>query len=77
MARGIDAAAHRGALAAGGLTIAVLGGGPDVVYPASERRLYRDIVASGAVISEAPPGHRPQAGVVPDTQPDHGGARRR
>jgi DNA processing protein len=65
MARGIDAAAHRGALAGGGATLAVLGGGADVVYPASERRLYRDILTSGAVISEAPPGQRPQAGSFP------------
>ena len=48
MARGIDAAAHRGALAGGGITIAVLGGGPDVVYPAGERRLYREILAPRA-----------------------------
>lgn len=65
MARGIDAAAHRGALAGGGITLAVLGSGADVVYPASERRLYRDILRSGAVISEAPPGQRPEAGAFP------------
>jgi DNA processing protein len=65
MARGIDAAAHRGALAGGGTTIAVLGGGADVVYPTSERRLYRDILASGATISEAAPGQRPEAGSFP------------
>ncbi len=65
MARGIDAAAHRGALAAGGTTLAVLGGGADVVYPASERRLYREILASGAAISEAPPGQRPEPGAFP------------
>ena len=46
MALGIDAAAHRGALAAGGLTLAVLGSGADVPYPPSERRLYRDIVST-------------------------------
>ena len=65
MARGIDAAAHRGALIAGGTTVAVLGGGADVVYPASARRLYRDIVAKGAAISEAPPGQRPEPGAFP------------
>ncbi len=65
MARGIDAAAHRGALAGGGITLAVLGGGADVVYPASERRLYRDILRRGAVISEAPPGQRPEPGAFP------------
>lgn len=65
MARGIDAAAHRGALSGRGLTVAVMGGGADVVYPASERRLYHDIVSTGAVISEAPPGERPKAGAFP------------
>jgi DNA processing protein len=54
MARGIDAAAHRGALEAGGTTLAVLGGGPDVIYPAGERRLYARIVERGAAISEWP-----------------------
>ncbi len=65
MARGIDAAAHRGALAGEGITLAVLGSGADVVYPASERRLYHDILRTGAVISEAPPGQRPEAGAFP------------
>jgi DNA processing protein len=65
MARGIDAAAHRGALAGAGNNVAVLGGGADVVYPASERRLYRELVASGAAISEAPPGRRPEPGAFP------------
>jgi len=65
MARGIDAAAHRGALAGGGSTVAVLGSGPDVVYPRSERGLYERIVASGAVVSEALPGTRPGRGCFP------------
>jgi DNA processing protein len=66
MARGIDAAAHRGALAAPGLTVAVLGGGPDVVYPRGERALYERIVATGAVIAEAPPGRRPEPRSFPE-----------
>ncbi|MEK6326085.1 MAG: DNA-processing protein DprA [Actinomycetota bacterium] len=65
MARGIDAAAHRGALAGGGTTLAVLGSGADVAYPASQRRLYCDILGSGAAISEAPPGQRPGPGAFP------------
>jgi DNA processing protein len=65
MALGIDAAVHRGALAANGATVAVLGGGPDVVYPRSERRLYERIVAKGAVISEVPTGTRPGPGCFP------------
>ncbi len=56
MALGIDAAAHRGALRAGGTTIAVLGNGPDVAYPSIHRRLHEQIQACGAVISEYPPG---------------------
>ena len=56
MARGIDAAAHRGALAGGGMTLAVLAGGPDIAYPASNRELYARIVECGAAISEHPPG---------------------
>jgi len=52
MARGIDAAAHEGALAARGTTIAVLGTGVDNPYPASNRELYERIAANGSVISE-------------------------
>jgi len=60
MARGIDAAAHRGALAGGGRTVAVLANGPDVVYPPSHRELHTRIVTAGAVIAEHPPGTLPQ-----------------
>ncbi|HET9103730.1 MAG TPA: DNA-processing protein DprA [Solirubrobacteraceae bacterium] len=56
MARGVDAAAHAGALEAGGLTVAVLAAGAERPYPASARALYRRIVATGAVVSELPPG---------------------
>ncbi|MBI1808481.1 MAG: DNA-protecting protein DprA [Gemmatimonadetes bacterium] len=56
MARGIDAAAHRAALEAGGGTIAVLGTGPDVPYPASHRALHGEIVRRGLVMSEFEPG---------------------
>lgn len=56
MAKGIDCAAHRGALAAGGRTIAVLGSGVDVPCPPQARAVYRRIVETGLVISEHPPG---------------------
>lgn len=59
MARGIDAAAHEGALAAGGETVAVLGCGIDVCYPSDHARLRRAILASGCVVTEEPPGTPP------------------
>jgi DNA processing protein len=58
-AYGIDAAAHRGALDAGGVTVAVLACGPDVPYPRAHHSLLDDITARGAVISEWPPGTPP------------------
>ncbi|MDQ2631002.1 MAG: DNA-processing protein DprA [Actinomycetota bacterium] len=58
LAFGIDGCAHRGALD-GGRTIAVLGCGPDVAYPASHRSLWRQICERGLVISEFPPGAPP------------------
>ena len=61
LARGVDAAAHRAALEAGGRTIAVLGSGPDVIYPAEHRRLAEQILESGAILSEFPPGAKPDA----------------
>ena len=55
LARGIDAAAHRGALDVGGRTIAVLGGGMANLYPPEHAELADAIAASGAVITESPP----------------------
>lgn len=63
LARGIDTAAHEGALASG--TVAVLAGGVDVVYPPENQRLYDDIVAMGCVVAEMPPGTQPQASHFP------------
>ena len=60
LAYGVDAAAHRGALEAGGTTIAVLAGGPDVVYPRRAAATYRRILEQGAAISERPPGTVPE-----------------
>ncbi|MEO8502696.1 MAG: DNA-processing protein DprA [Acidobacteriota bacterium] len=58
---GADAAAHRGALAAGGPTVAVLGCGLEIDYPAGHRTLGNEIAACGAVISEFPCSMRPQS----------------
>lgn len=59
MARGIDAAAHRGALDGGGTTVAFLGCGIDVVYPASSREIAERIPEQGALVSEYPSGTPP------------------
>jgi DNA processing protein len=59
LARGIDAAAHRGCLDAGGRTIAVLGCGIDIVYPREQRQLTRRILERGMLISEFAPGTPP------------------
>ena len=56
LARGVDAAAHRGALRAGGVTAAVIGGGHDVIYPRENWGLYQDIAVTGVILSEYPPG---------------------
>ena len=61
LARGVDSAAHRGALAAGGRTAAVLGSGVDVVYPPEHGGLCEAIAAEGLVLSEWPPGTAPRA----------------
>src|ERR1035437_3177982 len=56
MARGIDSAAHKGALAAGGDTVAILGCGVDVVYPSENRKLAADLAVKGLLVSEFPMG---------------------
>ncbi|WP_425504142.1 DNA-processing protein DprA [Rehaibacterium terrae] len=60
LARGIDAAAHLGALAGGGATVAVMGTGPDQVYPGAHRELAARIAAHGCLVSEHPPGTGPR-----------------
>jgi len=59
LARGIDSAAHRGALRVGGRTLAVLGSGIDVIYPPENRRLADEIAARGALLSQFSPGTPP------------------
>ncbi len=65
LAYGIDAAAHKGALAAGGRTLAVLGCGVDVVYPKANSKIFEQIPRSGALISEFPMGCQPDPGHFP------------
>ena len=65
LARGIDAAAHRGALEGGGVTVAVQGRGPDRVYPAENGPLAAEIVERGALVSEFPVGTPPRPNHFP------------
>jgi DNA processing protein len=65
LARGIDTAAHRGALAADGRTLAVLGSGVDVVYPPENRALIAEIAGRGAIVSQFAPGTPPRPGHFP------------
>ncbi len=65
LARGIDSAAARGALRAGGAVVGVLGCGLDVVYPPSNEGLFRDVAKTGAIISEYPPHSEPSRGHFP------------
>lgn len=66
MARGVDAAAHRGALAAGGPTVAVWGAGPDRVYPPEHGALAEEIAGHGCLATEYPPGCAPLAHHFPE-----------
>ncbi len=65
LARGIDSVAHRAALVAGGRSVAVLGAGLDCIYPPEHRQLAAEVAASGAVVSEFPPGCPPLRGNFP------------
>jgi len=65
LARGIDAAAHRGALGAGGRTIAVLASGVLNVYPPEHAKLAEEVMARGALVSESPPKFEPLGGSFP------------
>jgi len=61
LAMGVDAAAHRGALQSSGATVGVLGCGIDLIYPAENRLLYREMEERGAIVSEFAPGTQPDA----------------
>lgn len=65
LARGIDTAAHIGALAGNGYTVAVLGCGIDRIYPAENKKIFNQISQHGAIISEYPPGTAPHHGHFP------------
>lgn len=65
LADGGDAAAHRGALRAGGFTAAVIAGGHDVIFPRANRYLYEDLAVQGVILSEYPPGTQHRGGHFP------------
>lgn len=65
LAAGGDAAAHRGALRSGGVTVGVIGGGHDIIYPRESRWLYQDVGVRGAILSEYPPGTEHMASHFP------------
>ncbi len=65
LARGIDTVAHHATLEAGGRTLAVLGCGPDLVYPPENAKLAARIVECGAILTEFPPGTQPEPGNFP------------
>jgi len=65
LARGVDSAAHRGALSVAGATIAVLGCGIDRIYPPDNARLFLEIATDNAILSEYPPGTPPLSGHFP------------
>ncbi|ODT99151.1 MAG: DNA protecting protein DprA, partial [Planctomycetes bacterium SCN 63-9] len=65
LARGIDAAAHRGALKAGGRTLAVLANGLSQIYPPEHEDLAREVCLAGALVSEMPLYQQPLAGLFP------------
>ena len=65
LAKGSDAAATRGALRAGGVTVGVVGNGLDVYYPYESRYLYEDVASAGILLSEYPPGTEPASGHFP------------
>jgi DNA processing protein len=65
LARGVDSAAHRGALHSSGLTVGVLGSGADIVYPREHAPLAEAIARSGAIVSELVPGTPPNAVFFP------------
>lgn len=65
LALGVDSMAMASALSAGGVSVGILGSGIDVVYPKEHLGLYRSVIKNGAVITECPPGSRPQRGAFP------------
>jgi DNA processing protein len=66
MARGIDCAGHKGALAEGGTSVAVLGGGADICYPREAAPLYKAMTERGGILSEQPPGTEPRRENFPE-----------